>query len=72
MRPAAGERRRAGLNAASRRLLAGRSLALPAGLGAAVWYLNRDRGMGWMSVFFLALVPALHYVLSRTSFGRSM
>lgn len=40
----ASERRRAGLTATSRRLLAGRSLALLAGLGAAVWYLNRDRG----------------------------
>ncbi|MEU5448467.1 MULTISPECIES: sugar ABC transporter permease [Streptomyces] len=68
----AGERRRAGLDAASRRFLAGRSLALLAGLGAAVWYLNRDRGVGWMFVFFLTLVLALHYVLSRTSFGRSM
>ncbi|WKN19695.1 sugar ABC transporter permease [Streptomyces sp. JUS-F4] len=68
----AGERRRAGLAAASRGLLVGRSLALLAGLGAAVWYLNRDRGVGWMFVFFLALVLALHYVLSRTSFGKSM
>ncbi|MFH9579578.1 sugar ABC transporter permease [Streptomyces globisporus] len=68
----AAERRRAGLAAASRRLLAGRSLALLAGLGAAVWYLNRDRGVGWMFVFFLALVLVLHYVLSRTSFGKSM
>ncbi|WP_241192555.1 sugar ABC transporter permease [Streptomyces sp. ADI96-02] len=68
----AAERRRAGLPAASHRLLAGRSLALLAGSGAAVWYLNRDRGVGWMFVFFLALVLALHYVLSRTAFGKAM
>ncbi|MFF0446764.1 sugar ABC transporter permease [Streptomyces sp. NPDC004609] len=68
----AAERRRAGLPATSERMLVGRSLALLAGLGIAVWYLNRDRGVGWMFVFFLALVLALHYVLSRTRFGKSM
>ncbi|MDQ0988684.1 sugar ABC transporter permease [Streptomyces sp. V2I9] len=68
----AAERRRAGLTAASRRFLLVRSLVPAAGLGGAVWYLNRDRGVGWMFVFFLALVLALHYVLSRTSFGTSM
>ncbi|MFI6285129.1 sugar ABC transporter permease [Streptomyces sp. NPDC051018] len=68
----AAERRRAGLPATSERMLVGRSLALLAGLGIAVWYLNRDRGVGWMFVFFLALVLVLHYVLSRTKFGKSM
>ncbi|MFE0425738.1 sugar ABC transporter permease [Streptomyces sp. NPDC058953] len=68
----AAERREAGLPATSRRLLLGRSLALLAGLGAAVWYLQRDRGVGWMFVFFLGLVLVLHYVLSRTSFGRAV
>ncbi len=48
----AAERRRAGLAATSRRLLVGRSLALLAGLGAAVWYLNRDRGWAGCSCSF--------------------
>ncbi|MEU9605987.1 sugar ABC transporter permease [Streptomyces sp. NPDC048057] len=68
----AAERRRAGLPAVSGRLLAARSLALLVGLVVAVWYLNRDRGVGWMFVFFLALVLAVHYLLSRTAFGKSM
>ncbi|MEU5980349.1 sugar ABC transporter permease [Streptomyces sp. NPDC047315] len=68
----AAERRAAGLPAVSRRLLAARSLALLVGLGVAVWYLNRDRGVGWMFVFFLALVLAVHYLLSRTAFGKAM
>ncbi|MFI2213939.1 sugar ABC transporter permease [Streptomyces sp. NPDC020141] len=71
-RSRARERRRASLPAASRRLLAARSLALLAGLGVAVWYLNRDRGVGWMFVLFLALVLALHYALTRTRFGKAM
>ena len=38
----------------------------------AVWYLNRGRGVGWMFVFFLALVLISHYMLTRTKWGRSM
>ncbi|MER5769506.1 sugar ABC transporter permease [Streptomyces sp. NPDC001985] len=68
----AGERRRAGLPAVSRRMLVLRSLGLLAGLGTAVWYLNRDRGVGWIFVLFLALVLTLHYVLARTRFGKAM
>jgi D-xylose transport system permease protein len=41
------------------------------GLGIAVVYLNQTRGVGWMFVLFLALVLALHYVLTRTGFGRA-
>lgn len=42
------------------------------GLGSAVWYLNRARGIGWMFVLFVGLVLAVHYVLSSTAFGRSL
>jgi simple sugar transport system permease protein/D-xylose transport system permease protein len=66
------ERRRAGLSAPSISLLALRSLALLVGAGAFVAYLNGSRGIGWMFVFFLALVLAMHYVLTRTAFGRSL
>lgn len=65
-------RRAAGLSGASTRGLAARSIALVVITGAAVWYLNRGRGVGWMFVFFLALVLVSHYLLTRTRWGRSM
>jgi D-xylose transport system permease protein len=68
----AGERRRASLPAASTRGLLLRSVALLAGLGLAVWYLGRTRGVGWMFVLFLGLVLVTHYVLTRTKFGKSI
>jgi D-xylose transport system permease protein len=68
----AGERRRASLPAASTRGLLLRSVALLAGLGLAVWYLGRTRGVGWMFVLFLGLVLVTHYVLTRTKFGKSV
>lgn len=65
-------RRKAGLSAQSVRALALRSVALLVGLGLFVSYLNQTRGVGWMFVFFVALVLVMHYVLTRTAFGRSM
>ena len=65
-------RRKAGLSAQSLTVLAVRSLALLVLLGAVVAYLNQTRGVGWMFVFFVALVLVMHYVLTRTKFGRSM
>jgi simple sugar transport system permease protein/D-xylose transport system permease protein len=66
------ERRQVGLPAASTRGLLLRSVVLLAGLGLAVWYLGRTRGVGWMFVLFLALVLVTHYVLTRTKFGKSI
>ena len=65
-------RRKAGLSDRSVRALAARSVLLLLGLGFAVWYLNRTRGVGWMFVFFVALVLLLHYALSRTKWGKSV
>lgn len=65
-------RRSAGLSAASTHGLAVRSLALLVGLGLVVWYLNLNRGIGWMFVFFVALVLVFHYLLTRTRWGRSI
>ena len=65
-------RRRAGLSDTSLRLLITRSLLLLVGLGFAVWYLSRARGVGWMFVLFVALVLAMHYALSRTKWGKSV
>ncbi|MDT0268482.1 sugar ABC transporter permease [Streptomyces sp. DSM 44915] len=65
-------RRAAGLSARSTTLLVARSLAVLLGLGFAVWYLNRARGIGWLFVSFVALVLVLHYALTRTGWGRSV
>ena len=65
-------RRRAGLSAQTLTVLALRSVALLVGLGLLVAYFNQTRGVGWMFVFFVALVLVMHYVLTRTAFGRSM
>ncbi len=65
-------RRAAGLSAGSSAGLAVRSLALLVGVGLFVAYLNTARGVGWMFVFFVALVLALHYALTRTRWGRSV
>ena len=66
------ERRAAGLSAGSLVGLLVRSALLLVGLGFAVWYLNRTRGVGWMFVFFVVLVLVMHYALTRTSWGRAM
>ncbi|GAA4221113.1 simple sugar transport system permease protein/D-xylose transport system permease protein [Streptosporangium album] len=65
-------RRRASLSAVSTRFLLVRSTALLAGLGLVVYYLNQTRGVGWMFVLFLVLVLAMHYMLARTKFGKSI
>jgi simple sugar transport system permease protein/D-xylose transport system permease protein len=66
------ERRKAGLSGQSITALAVRSGLLLIVAGLFVAYLNQSRGVGWMFVFFVALVLVLHYVLTRTSFGKSM
>ena len=53
-------------------LIVAESAAVLVGLGLAVWYLNRSRGVGWMFVFFVVLVVALNYLLKRTGWGRSV
>ena len=66
------ERRAADLSAQATSVIAVQSLALLVGLGFAVWYLNQARGIGWMFVFFVALVLLMHYMLTRTKWGRSV
>jgi len=65
-------RKAAGLSARSINALVIRSMLLLVGLGFVVWYLNRARGVGWMFVFFVALVLFFHYMLTRTKWGRSI
>ncbi|MEO3892445.1 sugar ABC transporter permease [Nonomuraea sp. B5E05] len=66
------QRRRAGLSARSVTALAARSVALLVVLAFVVWYLGQTRGVGWMFVFFVALVLIMHYLLSRTKWGRAV
>jgi len=65
-------RRKAGLSAQSMPLIAAKSIALLIALGLIVYYLNITRGVGWMFVFFVALVLVMHYMLTRTKWGRSV
>jgi D-xylose transport system permease protein len=65
-------RRRANLSARSLNLLVIRSVALLIALELLFWYLNQDRGVGWMVVFFLLLVLAVNYGITRTRWGRSL
>ncbi|MCG5213174.1 ABC transporter permease subunit [Streptosporangium soli] len=66
------DRRNAGLSASSLTALLARSGALLVVLGFVLWYLNQTRGLGWMFVFFVALVLIMHYLLSRTKWGRAV
>lgn len=52
-------------------LLVGSGLLLLA-LLFVFWYLNLTRGVGWMLIFFLALVLVANYALNRTKWGRSV
>jgi D-xylose transport system permease protein len=67
-------RRKAQLTGASNQLLLVRSGAvLVIGVLAVLYlYSGSGRGIGWMFVFFLVLVGVMHYVFTRTGFGRSM
>ncbi|MGG5258132.1 sugar ABC transporter permease [Phycicoccus avicenniae] len=65
-------RRKANLSATSVPVLAAKAGALLVGLEFATWYLNRERGVGWMVVFFVLLVVLLNYAITRTGWGRSL
>ena len=65
-------RHRANLSATSLNVLVIRSAALLIGLEVVVWYLNQDRGIGWIVVFFVVLVLTLNYAITRTKWGRSL
>jgi simple sugar transport system permease protein/D-xylose transport system permease protein len=67
-------RRRAAANLASQSNLeiGLRSGSLLVFLLLVTWYLNLDRGVGVMFVFFIALVVAMNLVLTRTRWGRAV
>jgi ABC-type xylose transport system permease subunit len=49
-----------------------RAVALLAGLLFACWYLNRDRGIPASFALLVVLVVVLHYLLTRTRWGRAV
>jgi D-xylose transport system permease protein len=65
-------RRNANLSAQSLNYLVARSVALAVGLGVFAWYLNQERGVGWLVVLFVGLVLVLNYCFTRTKWGRSL
>jgi simple sugar transport system permease protein/D-xylose transport system permease protein len=65
-------RKKANLSAQSLNYLLLRSVALVVALGLFAWYLNQERGVGWMVVMFVALVLVLNYAFTRTKWGRSL
>jgi simple sugar transport system permease protein/D-xylose transport system permease protein len=70
----AASRRRtaAGLSATSTVEIAIKASLLLIALGLGTWYLNTDRGVGLMFVVFVGLVATVHYLLTRTKWGRSI
>lgn len=65
-------RRSAGLSTKSLQMMIVQTSLLAVLLLLAAWYLNQGRGIGWMFVFFVALVLIMQYALTRTKWGRSV
>jgi D-xylose transport system permease protein len=65
-------RKRANLSAQRLPVILGQAILLTVVLEGAVFYLDHDRGVPWMLVFFVALVVLLNYALTRTQWGRSV
>lgn len=68
----AARRRAAGLSCRSTSSIVAQSGLMLALLIAVAWYLNQARGLGWMFVLFLGLVLGMHYMYTRTKWGRSV
>lgn len=49
-----------------------KAAGLTAALVFAAWYLNKGRGLPWMFGVFTMFVVAMHYLLTRTKWGRSL
>ncbi|WP_458042479.1 MULTISPECIES: sugar ABC transporter permease [Bacteria] len=65
-------RERANLTYQSTRSIAVRALLLLAGLGAAAWYLNLSRGVGFSFLLFVLLIAVADFALTRTRWGRAV
>jgi D-xylose transport system permease protein len=67
-------RAQAGLSAKSMVSYGLAAALITIGVAAVSWVLNQGtgRGVGWMFVFFVVLVVAMNYALTRTKWGRSV
>src|SRR5690625_3900122 len=65
-------RKTRGLSSKSWVMMIIQAVSLAALLTAAIWYLNRGRGIAWMFVVFVVFVGLMHYLLTRTKWGRSV
>lgn len=65
-------RKTRGLSSKSWAMMIVQAVSLAALLTVAIWYLNRGRGIAWMFVIFVAFVALMHYLLTRTKWGRSV
>lgn len=67
-------RRRTAANLSSSGVMAvlAKAGTLTAALLAAVFYLERGRGVPWMFAVFVLVVAVMHYAFTRTKWGRSM
>jgi len=65
-------RKTRGLSSKSWVMMIIQAVSLAALLTVAIWYLNRGRGIAWMFVIFVVFVGLMHYLLTRTKWGRSV
>ena len=65
-------RQQAGLSTPWMPLIIAKTAALAAGLGYLTYYLNIDRGWGYLWVFFAVLVVVMDFALRRTAWGRHL
>lgn len=62
----------ANLSSAGLSVVVAKAVILTVALLFAAWYLNRGRGVPWMFTVFVLFVVAMHYLLTRTKWGRSL
>ena len=60
----------ANLSAASLRSVAVRAVLIAAAIAAGAYYLNLDRGIGWMPLLWVLTIVVTDMVLRRTTWGR--
>ncbi len=66
------KRAAAGLSALSTPAIAVRSLGVLVLVGVPTWYLNKSNGISAIFLLFLAFVVLMNFVLTRTTWGRSI
>lgn len=65
-------RKKVNLSSTSITSIATKSLSLSLVLIFVAWYLNKDRGVGWMFLLFVGLVLLMNHLLNTTAWGRSI